>query len=188
MLHSGTNTKQLQRMSVSQRILVPIPNSSTWSVETHVTNIPWFLGRIKMERKGKTCMLLQSSAQFHNGTLAPTQMLCHMHDQMRHTGWTMLPPPAWQPAQVRWKTAPISVARPSSARTASTVAYQTPWSQNRCCKDINFFDIQLDKGIARELGVWYPAGHVIEIICRMSKDIKVIPWSFAMVYVQISSG
>jgi hypothetical protein len=37
----------------------------------------------------------------------------------------MFPPPAWQPAQLRWKTAPISVASPSSARTDSTVAYRT---------------------------------------------------------------
>jgi hypothetical protein len=48
-----------------------------------------------------------------------------------------------------------------------------------------FSDIQVDKGIERELGVWYPTGHVIEIICKMSKDIKVVPWYFAMVYVQI---
>ena len=71
MLHSGTNTTQLQRMSVSQRILVPIPISSTWSVETHITNISWFLGRIKMERKGKnlyTSTIFSSVSQWDGGT------------------------------------------------------------------------------------------------------------------------
>jgi hypothetical protein len=66
--------------------LGPSSNLKYLKFETHVTNIPWFLGRIKMERKGITCMLLQSSAQFLNVTVAPTQILCHMHDQIRHTG------------------------------------------------------------------------------------------------------